>query len=77
MTVTLTSNSSYYKPESFPIRWANAITVHDAYNILYARILCPVSDVLCIFADDFPSFNAIVDRLKIWAVAGGGSSPLE
>jgi len=77
ITVTSTSNSSYYKPESFPIRWANATTVHDAYNILHARILYPVSDILCIFADDFPSFNAVVDRLKIWAVAGGGSSPLE
>jgi len=77
VTVTSTSNSSCHEPESFPIRWANATTVHDAYDILHARILCPVSDVLCIFADDFPSFNAVVDRLKIWAVAGGGSSPLE
>jgi len=75
--VATTSNASCHELESFPIRWANATTVHDVYDILHARILCPFSDVLCIFADDFPNFNAVVDRLKTWAVAGGGSSPLE
>ena len=76
-TVASTLNVSCYESESFPIRWANATTVHDIYDILYARILCPFSDVLCIFADDFSNFNSVVDRLKTWPVAGGGSSPIE
>ena len=76
-TVPSTLNSSCHESKSFPIRWANATTVHDVYDILHARILCPFSDVLCIFAGDFPNFKSVVDRLKTWAVAGGGSSPFE
>ncbi len=76
-TVASNPNASCHESESFPIRWANTMTLHNAYDILHTRILCPFSDVLCIFADDFPNFNSVVDRLKTWAVAGGGSSPLE
>ena len=76
-TVASTPNTSCHECESFPIRWANTMTLHNAYDILHTRILCPFSDVLCIFADDFPNFNSVVDRLKTWAVTGGGSSPLE
>jgi len=76
-TVISASNASCHETESFPVRWANATTVHDVYDILHARIFCPFSDVLCIFADDFPNFKSVVDRLKTWAIAGVGSSPFE
>ncbi len=76
-TVISASNASCHETESFPVRWANATTVPDVYDILHARIFCPFSDVLCIFADDFPNFKSVVDRLKIWAIAGIGSSPFE
>jgi hypothetical protein len=76
-TVISASNASCHETESFPVRWANGTTVHDVYDILHVRIFCPFSDVLCIFADDFPNFNSVVDRLKIWAIAGAGSSPFE
>ncbi len=72
-TVVLTLNASCHETESFPVRWANATTVHDVYDILHARIFCPFSDVLCIFADDFPNFNSVAIRLKTWAIAGGSS----
>ncbi|KAL9127044.1 MAG: hypothetical protein Q9217_004008 [Psora testacea] len=74
-TVVSTLDTSCHETESFPIRWANPTTVHDVYDILHARIFCPFSDVLCIFADDFPDLSSVVDRLKCWAIAGGGSSP--
>ncbi len=51
--------------------------MHDVYDILHARIFCPFSDVLCIFADDFLNFQSVVNRLKIWAIAGAESSPFE
>ena len=62
--IVSTLDISCHETESFPLRWTNAITVHDIYNILHARIFCPFSDVLCIFADDFPDLSSILDRLR-------------
>ncbi len=76
-TVILASNASCHEIESFPVRWANATTVHDVYDILHARIFCPFSDVLCIFVDDFPNFKSVVNRLKTWAIAKVESSSFE
>ena len=76
-TVISVSNASCHETESFPVRWANATIVSDVYDILHARIFCPFSDVLCIFADDFPNFKSVVNRLKIWAIAGVESSSFE
>ena len=76
-TVASTFNASCHESESLPIRWANATTAHEVYDILHARLLCPFSDVICVFADDFPNFNSVVNRLKTWAVAGGGTNPVE
>ncbi len=73
-TIVSTTTTSCHETESFPIRWANATTVQDVYDILHARIFCQFSDVLCIFADDFPNFKSVVDRLRTWAIAGGGSN---
>ena len=73
-SVTSKLETSCHETESFPVRWATSMTVPDVSNILHARILLPFSDVLCIFADDFPDLNSIVNRLKYWAIAGGGSS---
>ena len=76
-TIISASNAFCHETESFPVRWANATIVHDVYDILHARIFCPFSDVLCIFADDFLNFQSVVNRLKIWAIAGAESSPFE
>jgi len=70
-TVILASNASCHEIESFPVRWANATTVHDVYDILHARIFCPFSDVL------FPNFKSVVNRLKTWAIAKVESSSFE
>ena len=72
-TVVSTLNASCHESESYPVRLANATTVHDVYDILHARIFCPFSDLLCVFADDFPNFSSVVDRLKTWAIARGSS----
>lgn len=61
-----------HETESFPVGWAKAATISNVYDILHARLICPFSDVLCVFADDFPNLESVVDRLKAWAIAGGG-----
>ena len=76
-TVISASNASCHEIESFSVRWANATTVHDVYDILHARIFCFFSDVLCIFVDDFLNFQSVVNRLKIWAIVEAGSSFFE
>ena len=62
--------TSCHDLESFPLRWATPGTVHDVYDILHTRILLPFSDVLCMFAEDFTTFDEVIDRLKSWAVTG-------
>ena len=57
-----------HKIESFFIRWANVIIVHDVYDILYAYIFDFFNDVFCIFADDFLNFDNVVNHLKRWVV---------
>lgn len=68
---------SCHETQSFPLPWANATPARDVCDTLRAGILCQFSDVLCIFADDFPKFESVVDRLKTWAPAGGQKNLFE
>lgn len=45
----------------------------DVSDILFARLLFLITDVICIFADDFSSPTEIVALLKSWAAAGSAS----
>lgn len=74
-TIASTPSLACHESESFPIRWASPTTVHGIYDCLHARILCPFTDVVCVFADDFPNFDCVVDRLRTWAVTGSGWTP--
>lgn len=65
---------SCHETEPFRLKWAKAIPVDELYNIVYARLLIPFADVLCIFADDFVDFESVVDRLESWAAAGSASN---
>ncbi len=68
------SNAFCHETESFSVRWANAMIMHDVYNILHARIFCLFSDVLCIFVDDFLNFKSVVNHLKAWVIVEAESS---
>jgi len=72
--VTSTSNVSCHETQSFPLQWAKASTLHDIYDTLHARLLYPFSDVICIFADDFPDIESVVARLQRWATTSGGTT---
>ena len=38
------------------------------FDIIHNRFFCFFVDVLCIFIDDFESFEHVADRLKTWTV---------
>ncbi len=52
-----------YGNESFPIQWAQDMTLQRLYNVLHARLLCLFNDVICIFADDFAHLMRLYDCL--------------
>ncbi len=76
-TIISVSNAFCHEIESFSVRWANVMVVHDVYDILHARIFCLFNDVLCIFVDDFLNFQSVVNRLKIWVIVEAESSFFE
>ena len=43
---------------------------------MFSRILCPFSDILCIFSADYGGFDSIIDFLEIWMLTGSQSSTL-
>jgi len=59
--------------ESFSIQWAEDTTLQCLYDILHIHLFCLFTDVICVFADDFASFNQVVQLLKSWAAAGSAS----
>jgi hypothetical protein len=69
-----TDSTFCYGTESYPLKWTEDL-VEDFYNILYIRLFCLFTDVICIFADDFRNFQDVINLLKTWAAAGSVSSP--
>ena len=43
-------------------------------DLIHARLFFAFTDVICMFADDFPTLTAVVARLKTWAAAGAAAS---
>ena len=37
------------------------------FDLVHARVFCGLSDVICIFADDFASLDEVVEKLRSWA----------
>ncbi len=47
-------------------------------DVIRARFSFLFTNVICIFVDDFPTLDAVVERLKTWAAAGvAATSPTE
>ncbi|MCJ1231936.1 hypothetical protein MMC12_008615 [Toensbergia leucococca] len=74
-TISSAANlSSCHETESISLQWSKVTAVHDLYDILHARLFCLFTDVLCVFAEDFATFDDVVKRLKAWAAAGSASN---
>ena len=54
-----------------PIQWMNHPS-DKLFDIIHSRLFYLFVDVLCIFADDFESFEHVADRLKTWAILKQG-----
>ena len=54
---------------SHRLEWTKRLT-DSVFDALHARLLFPFVDILCVFADDFDSFDQVVHRLKCWASFG-------
>ena len=59
---------------SYSIRWK--ADLYAVIDILYARLLFLFSDVICLFADDFSSVEAVLLRLMTWVEIGSAMSLL-
>ncbi|QSS66922.1 hypothetical protein I7I51_03134 [Histoplasma capsulatum] len=56
-----------------PISWPLAAD-WSFFDILHARLLFLFSDVICVFADDFPTLHSVAARIHTWARIGSASS---
>ncbi len=71
-TSTTLSKSTCHEVRSYRLHWECPPQL-GVSDILYARLLFLITDVICIFADDFNSPTEIVALLKSWAAAGSAS----
>ncbi|EEP83048.1 predicted protein [Uncinocarpus reesii 1704] len=66
----LRSRNSCHAETPYVIRWASE---RDLFDIFQARLLFLFSDVVCLFADDFPSIQAVVQKITTWVEIGNAS----
>ena len=64
--------SACHEASPRPLQWSLS-DGHSLYDLAHARLLSLFIDVLCIFADDFHSFEDVVSRIRIWAALGRAS----
>ena len=67
---------SCHKSKTFPIQWDTRV-FSSLFDLLHGRLFCMFADVLCIFADDFESFESVVARLKAWTAFGKPSDQMK
>ncbi|QVM10724.1 hypothetical protein D8B26_005395 [Coccidioides posadasii str. Silveira] len=68
-----TTNRNFcHESKLHPCSWS--ATNHDLSDIIHARLLFLFCDVICIFADDFPSLGAAITRVESWAEIGSAST---
>jgi len=61
-------DSKCHENESLMLDWSSSSS--SALHMLYARLFCLFSDVICIFADDFGGLGCVAELLEIWAGIG-------
>jgi hypothetical protein len=64
--------ASCHEVISHPLKWPVS-QAQNYWNILHARILFPLADVICLFASDFRSSKALIGRLRDWCFWGAKS----
>ena len=55
-----------------PVRWDPEAKTRF-YDVLHARLLFLFTDVICVFADDFQTEAAVIDKLRAWASYGSAA----
>ena len=58
---------SCHQIKSISLQWFKVMIVYNLYDILYAYLFCLFTNVLCVFAENFITFNNIIKGLKTWA----------
>lgn len=76
VTSPVNSMMSCHTTKSFPLEW-NGHTSNDLFDLIHGRLFCIFADIVCIFAEDFADFDAVVDRLKAWSSFGKASTQLK
>ena len=64
--------SACHEASSWPLQWSLS-PGHSLYDVAHARLFTLVTDVVCIFADDFHDFEDVVSRIRAWAALGRAS----
>lgn len=68
-TPLLETNQSCHEVQSHPLLWPQD-AIPKIYNFILARLLFLFTDVICVFADDFPDLDSVLRQLQAWAVFG-------
>ncbi len=58
-----------HESASHRLEWSKSLT-KEVFDALHARLFFLFVDVLCVFADDFNSFDHVIESLKSWASFG-------
>lgn len=71
-TSTTLSKFTCHEIRFYRLYWESSSQL-DVFNILYAWLLFLITDVICIFANDFNSSTEIVALLKSWVATNNAS----
>ena len=58
----------------YKLQWIDPPPDFTCADLIHARLFFLFTDIICMFADDFPTLAAVVARLKAWAAAGAAAS---
>ena len=64
--ISATETVSCHETRRHSLPWAEGLSTSELYNRLHSHLLYPFIDVFCIFADDFPDLQSVVNLLAAW-----------
>ena len=65
-------DASCHEDVTYPIDW-KAPASYNVNQVLFARLVCLFSDVVCVFVEDFPNVQTCVQFLMAWIDLGRSS----
>lgn len=72
-TLSVQQSESYLRKTTYSALWADGGS-EDVISLVYARLLFLFCDIVCIFAEDFPSLDHVAHFLLFVAQAGSAST---